>query len=184
MTHKALRGVVGNAMVMELWQKLRRLARRQMRRAGWRASQREREETRAIVKAARERPDDDVQRRFERTFGATKKQQLTAWPWSTCTRATTRHGSRCTHRRSVTRSCRRSLIGTSAVRKLDFGSVVAAATAWLGILRDLHRGAGRTQGRRWGAVRPAAGVDVRLVCARALRHAEGQGGAGAERLRG
>ena len=45
---------MAGAVAMELWQKLRRLARRQMRRAGWRASQREREETRAIVKAARD----------------------------------------------------------------------------------------------------------------------------------
>ena len=68
--------VVGSSRSMvELWQRCKAAARRQMRRAGWRACKAARDCAKAVVQAARERPDEDLQRRFERTYGAIKVQQ-------------------------------------------------------------------------------------------------------------
>ena len=167
--------------VMELWQRLRRLARRQMRRAGWRACQKEREETRAIVMAARERPDDDAQRRFERTFGATKKQQPTvAMEYM--------HEGDDPAREQVHTSTERyeqlsAEIGTSAVEKLDFGSVVAAAKAWLEIFTEEQEELRGVDGERFDLQRELTfDLFVRTLYAMPTGKAVGQSGFAVEML--
>ena len=62
--------VCGATSSAAIWADVIRYARRQVRRAGARAHCAQRELTRAVLRAARERPDDDVRRRFLRTWGA------------------------------------------------------------------------------------------------------------------
>ena len=60
----------GTASSAGVWADIIQYARRQVRRAGARAYCAQRELTRAVLRAARERPDDDERRRFLRTWGA------------------------------------------------------------------------------------------------------------------
>ena len=129
--------VVGSSgSAAALWRRCKAAARRQMRRAGWRACRAARDYSKAVVQAARERPDEDSQRRFERTYGAIKVQQPTvAMEYM--------HEGDDPAKAQVHTSTERydtlsSEIGTRSVEKLDFGAVAAAAKAWLGIFTEEH----------------------------------------------
>ena len=53
-----------------------RMARRMVRRMGTRVHHEQREFTRAVLRAARERPEDDERRRYLRTWGALRRARL------------------------------------------------------------------------------------------------------------
>jgi len=112
-----------------IWRKIIRYARRQVRRAGWRVGLEERNAARRVAAAAKERPDDDAERRFKRTWGALHRDA------SGGKMEFMREGPDAAEGAKVHVSGERfeSLskeIGDATVKKLDRGFVVAAAQAW------------------------------------------------------
>lgn len=146
-----LRSFAWAATSAEVWADLIRYARRQVRRMGARVHYEQREFTRAVLRAARERPDDDARRRYLRTWGALRKTRGSAAMEAA-------HVGDSVDGELVHSSHPRfpgvmADIGRGVVAGMRRGTVVEAARAWLQVFVGGYKELPAADGGTWLASR-------------------------------